>query len=563
MKKLYAILAVLALFFIGGCQPDNPTGNTKTKEKEKLDPELSISGVPTSDVGSGSAFTVTISSKSKGAITLSVDKPSVAIPEKLGDTEYRISAAAVNDTKVKISVSQEADGDYNAGKASASFKVLGSGSEDLPGPDEDLPGTGISYVEAEGEVVSPERGMYLPYFIDSSSKSISSSDIKSNLSKHSLWLLEFSLHEFMTGSISQKYLDNVQKNFDAIRNGGAKAIVRFAYVWDDKNWQNVDQEPEVEIVLKHVEQLKPVLQKNEDVLFALQAGFVGTWGEWYYTTHFNYRPSGESGYAPRKQLTEALLDAVPASRQIQLRTPTFKMKMYNLAVADTLTSTTGHDGSKKSRLAGHNDCFMSSPDDQGTFDGDETRTFWKGDTRYAIMGGETCDPSTGNENYCNCDNSRGFLEEDHWTYLNEDYSRKILGKWESGNCMAEFKSRLGYRLVLKDVHYENLKAGERCKVTIRLFNKGFAAPMNPREAWLVWVTSDGKVEKTLLGADPRTWYSGYNAVVSYFTPSTAKGTLYIELSDPLLKDNPAYSLKLANKDIFDKATGYNKLFEIK
>ena len=40
---------------------------------------------------------------------------------------------------------------------------------------------------------------------------------------------------------------------------------------------------------KFTKQLKPVLQKNEDVIFVLQAGFVGAWGEWYYTTHFGIR----------------------------------------------------------------------------------------------------------------------------------------------------------------------------------------------------------------------------------------------------------------------------------
>ena len=87
--------------------------------------------------------------------------------------------------------------------------------------------------------------------------------------------------------------------------------------------------------------------------------------------------------------------------------------------------------------------------------------------------------------------------------------------------------------------------------------------MNPRNAWLVWVGSDGKTQKSLLGSDPRGWHSGYNAVVTTFTPTTAKGTLYLELSDPLLPDNPDYSMPLANEGVFDATTGYNKLFEVK
>jgi trans-aconitate methyltransferase len=139
----------------------------------------------------------------------------------------------------------------------------------------------------------------------------------------------------------------------------------------------------------------------------------------------------------------------------------------------------------------------------------------------------------------------------------------VLSRWQKDGCFGEIEARLGYRLVLKDVHYDALQAGKKCKVTIRLYNKGFAAPMNPREAWLVWVTPSGTKEKTLLGADPRNWHPGYNAVVASFTPSTAKGALYLEFPDPLLPDRPEYSIALANKNVFDDKTGLNKLFEVK
>lgn len=551
MKKLL-VLSAASLLFFASCSQDQPTGNTVTKPKELADPELAINGVPGSAIESGTSFNVSISTKSDGEITLSVDKPSVAIVKALNSIEYSITASSTSDETIKITASQEKTGDYKAAKKTASFAVKGQGSVDTPGPNDVIDGTSVNFTEAEGEVVSPERGLYTALEYHSSGNKISASDVKAKLATgHSLWLLEFYLTDFMNGNISSKYLEGIQGCFDAIRGGGAKAIVRFAYR-DNNNNLNLDQEPELSQILKHVEQLKPILQKNEDVFFVLQAGFIGSWGEWYYTTHFN-------SMKDRKELTDALLDAVPTSRQIQLRTPAFKMKMYDIAVKDTITAATAHDGSVASRLGGHNDCFGASESDQGTFDNESTRQLWKADTRYTIMGGETCALS----DFCLCPASLKDLEDYHWTYLHDGYNRDVLSRWQSDGCYDEIKSRLGYRLVLKDVHYDTVEAGKRCKVTIRLYNKGYAAPMNPREAWLVWVTPDGKVEKSMLGADPRTWHPGYNGIVSYFTPSTAKGTLYLELSDPLLPDNPAYSLKLANADVFDAKTGYNKLFEIK
>lgn len=552
MKKLLVFATAAFLVLLAGCEKqDGP--KKATEPKELADPELTIGGVPSAILESGASFKVTISSKSNGAISLTVDKPTVASVTTISEREYQITATSPQDVKVTITAAQEEEKKaYKASTAKASFSVKGAGAETLPGENDAVSGTAVSFTEADGDVVSPERGLYSAYEVYSKTEPISVSGVKSKLATgHSLWLLEFYLTDFMTSSISSAYLKKIQDCFDAIKAGGAKAIVRFAYRNNNNNL-NEDQEPKPDQLLKHIEQLKPVLTQNEDVLFVLQAGFIGSWGEWYYTTYF-------SALQNRKQVTDALLDAVPASRQIQLRTPAFKMNLYNFALADTITAATAHDGSISSRLAGHNDCFGADKNDSGTFDGNTEREFWKAETKYTIMGGETCKVS----DYCLCPATLKDLEDYHWTYLHDGYHQSVLARWKSDGCFDEIQSRLGYRLVLKDVHYSDFKAGEKCKVTIRLHNKGFAAPMNPREAWLVWVTPDGKKEKTLLGADPRTWQPGYNAVVSSFTPSTAKGTLYLELSDPLLADNPAYSMVLANKDVFDATTGFNKLFEVK
>jgi len=287
-------------------------------------------------------------------------------------------------------------------------------------------------------------------------------------------------------------------------------------------------------------------------LFVLQAGFIGTWGEWYYTTHFKKLED-------RKTIVNALLDAVPSSRQIQLRTPKYKMSLFNVAVKDTLTAETAHDGSVLSRIGGHNDCFGADANDEGTFDNEDSRKFWKAETRYTIMGGETCKLS----DFCLCPQTLKDLEDYHWTYLHDGYNLEVLNRWKDNGCFDEIREKLGYRIVLKDVHYEAIKAGEPCKVTVRFHNKGYAAPMNARMAWLVWETPEGKKEKFMMGTDPTKWQPGYNGAVGIFIPSTEKGTLYLELSDPLLPDNPAYSMVLANKDIFDSDTGFNKLFEVK
>ena len=86
------------------------------------------------------------------------------------------------------------------------------------------------------------------------------------------------------------------------------------------------------------------------------------------------------------------------------------MKMYDLSVKDTITAATAHDGSAISRLGGHNDCFGADANDSGTFESDAARKLWKNDTKYTIMGGETCKVSE----YCLCPATLQDLEDYHW-----------------------------------------------------------------------------------------------------------------------------------------------------
>lgn len=558
---LYCLAGLLCLASCKPVENDKPGdgGNTPA------DPEFVVSGAPDSPVKAYSTFTLSVSSKSPGYIAFKSDKPSVATVTLAGRRQYKVDVKSPSEkTDVNITFTQEADEDYPEVSKAVSFTVLPeSTSTDatMPStPHADLEGVKVSFTENTDLLSNPERGIYRSRNFYSSSQPVSVSEIKAQrISGHSLWYFGFYLTDFMNGDISQAFLDLFQANMDALRDGGAKCILRFAYKDYHKDGEIMD--PEVKVVLRHVEQLKPLLQKNEDVIFVLQAGFVGSWGEWYYTSHFGFAPHTDADYQPRKQLTEALLDALPASRQIQLRTPQFKMRMFGLSVKDTITAATAHNGSALSRLAGHNDCFGASSNDYGTFDNEKRdRDFWKGDTRYTIMGGETC----GESEYCLCDATLKDLVDYHWTHLNEDYHTGVINRWKSNNCYNEIVARLGYRLVMRDLFYsKDFAAGKPCSVTLRFYNTGFASPMNPRNATLVWKDPDGKTKEFSLGSDPRTWHPGWHVVSAGFTPTSAKGTLYLLLSDPLLPARPEYSIALANDGLFDSSTGLNKLFEIK
>lgn len=560
MKRwLLCLAGLLCLISCSGINPDN------SGDGSPADPEFTVGGVPDSPVKPYSSFTLSVSSKSGGYIDYKSGNKDVATLTLVGRRQYKVDVKAPEkETEVSVTFTQEADEDYPEVTKEVSFTVLPDSEESGPTkPDEshaDLDGVKVSFTEATERLVNPERGFYRARNIYSSSSPLSVSEVKAQrASGYSLWYIGFYLTDFMNGDISPEFLQKIQATMDALRDGGSKCVMRFAY--KDYHNDNELMDPEVAVVLHHVEQLKPLLQKNEDVIFVLQAGFVGAWGEWYYTSHFGFAPRKDSDYQPRKQLTDALLAALPVSRQIQLRTPQFKMRMYGLALKDTLTAATAHNGSASSRLAGHNDCFGASENDYGTFDNEKgDREFWKAETRYLIMGGETC----GVSDFCVCSATLKDMSDYHWTYLNRDYHSGVLNRWKSDDCYNQIVARLGYRLVMHDLFYSgDLAAGKPCTVTLRFYNTGFAAPMNPRNASLVWISPEGKETAFTLDSDPRTWHPGWHVVKATFTPSSAKGRLCLALQDPLLPDRPEYSIAFANEGVFDSSTGYNKLFEIK
>lgn len=375
----------------------------------------------------------------------------------------------------------------------------------------------------------------------------------------SLILTNYFLEEYMDGPIADSYLDIVRNNLQAIREGGCKNIIRFAYT----NSEKVEpHEASKEIILQHIEQIKPILQEYADVIFVMEAGFIGTWGEWYYTTHFTQNPQTDEEFAERRPILDALLDAMPKERMICVRTPKFKMRCYGWTLADTLTRAEAFTNTPKARLACHDDAFMADQTDMGTFNTVDQRKYWEAETKYLIYGGESCPPG----NVAGCTKTTEQMLNMHISYLNYDYYKGTISKWRNNGCLNTFKQLIGYRFEGREVTTTyKPKAGEELKVKLSLVNVGYSAPKNPRDIEMILVnTNDATDRYTVVpNSDPRFWFTDEMVYVeAAFVPKKAgKYKIYLNLPDPQpnLRNNPRYSIRLANKDMWDEATGYNYL----
>ncbi|MBE5786417.1 MAG: DUF4874 domain-containing protein, partial [Clostridiales bacterium] len=88
----------------------------------------------------------------------------------------------------------------------------------------------------------------------------------------------FYLTEYRDRDLDQVAVDNMNEYFQLCRELGITVALRFAYVFNQ--FQEAKQDAvSLTQMLRHMEQLKPVLAANRDVIFCLEGGFFGEWGE--------------------------------------------------------------------------------------------------------------------------------------------------------------------------------------------------------------------------------------------------------------------------------------------
>jgi hypothetical protein len=311
-------------------------------------------------------------------------------------------------------------------------------------------------------------------------------------------------------------------------------------------------EPDAKLdrILAHIEQLQPLLQEHADVILTLHAGFIGAYGEWHSSQNGLDMPG------PRKQILDALLAALPASRTIGVRRPSFKQDAYG----GPLTADTAYDGSALARITHINDCFLASDDDEGTYQEPGEKDYMIADAPFGVVGGETCKV---NPPRSECPAALAELALLHWTHLNSAYHPDVLASWQDDGCYDEIACRLGYRLAVKQLRFvAAATVGERLPVSFDIYNDGFAAPANERPLELVLAGPTPLVG--LANFDVRRLAAGETTTVCLdpilpegLMPGQYRIGLMLPDGDTKLAKDPRYSIRLANDTGVEWEDGVN------
>lgn len=417
---------------------------------------------------------------------------------------------------------------------------------------------------------NPERGFTeeLSYKISDNHPNVVKGNISSSWGaseKRTLIMVLYNFNKFKSKDLSDAVLAGFDEDMQILRDCGFKCVLRFAYTESESDKQ--DATPEW--VRRHLEQLQPHLEANKDVIYVLEAGFVGVWGEWYYTN--NYGNETQHMNNKRRQVVDYLFTYTPADMFVLFRYPMIKTEYLNDEAP--LTAAEGFSGTVKARMGCHNDAFLNNWGNDGTYasndlsDDPAVRQYIATETLYVPNGGETNveSNSLAEKVYAK---APAEMAEYHWSFCGTSYATQVTGRWRNSGLFDTLNIHMGYRYNLHSAQFSDAAApGGKANVVISLRNVGYAPLYNERPVYLVLKSNQNSVIRIPLNSDPRRWLpnGAWSLIREQVTiPSDiSEGTYHLYLWMPdkheAIQNDPRYAVRFANANVWDENTGYNDL----
>ena len=406
------------------------------------------------------------------------------------------------------------------------------------------------------------------------------------------------LKHFPDRPLSPEKLADFENLMNELRHYGAKALLRFAY----ENSMECPVGPDAKTVLQHLETLKPLLRKHADVIYALEAGFIGAWGEWHSSVN---RLSDDLPFTA--ELLHGILEALPPDRMTMVRVPRYKRQALKLPPFDgfePLTAETAFSGSPAARIGYFNDGFLAGRDCGGTFPeppysqpGNPDFDQMTAESRFLPVDGELFWKDQGGEIDAMTAVTR--LRDHHYTTFSlvHSYSRfegepYSIDRWQTAMLTPEelaaanlpvsdgyfedsdgtpvprsayeyIRDHLGYRLELQQAAFPaRIGRNETLEISFSLINRGFAPPINPRPVFLTLIDAAGRRFDFPVETDPRRWYpaeagqpptvhraSAALPLPESIAPGRCRLGLWLPDAAPSLRRRSDYAIRLANGDV--------------
>lgn len=247
--------------------------------------------------------------------------------------------------------------------------------------------------------------------------------------------LAFDISDFSDCEISPKKLEELSLALQMAKEHHLSVVFRAAY-----GFEKIPQEPDsLEQIGRHVEQIARIINDYADNLICIQAGLLGSYGEWHSGKYLS--EEGAQAKASRLYLLKQWETYLDSGIQVALRRPRFIREAVE-------------NGIMMGRLTFHNDALVSTDNDMGTYDD-------KGYSRVQELewvstellkqkiGGEM--PMLGE--LSRADKANEEFQKLHLSYLNRSYQQEVFNDWlqdslKSQNAEQYIQNHIGYRWYL-------------------------------------------------------------------------------------------------------------------
>ncbi|GEM_PF-1209839 len=376
------------------------------------------------------------------------------------------------------------------------------------------------------------------------------------------------LKDYWNRQISQSKLDALQASFDHARREGVKFILRFAYQ-DDYNQTAC---PSLARIIMHIRQLEDIIRKNIDVIYTLQIGWIGMWGEF----HSDPLKLDQDPYAIAS-VVKATLKILPENRSTMMRCMRYRTKAKdNKAEIDL------------NRVGFFNDGTLAGTTDGGTFslayDGDpefdmvtkesahipiEGELFWNSNIDLLSANALTAITRFIKHHYSTFSIVHSNSELD-WTpvygsidaWKNTPFTAGLL-KAQGLPCDEKYfvrnpvpsayeyiRDHFGYRLEAVSTQGEFVGKEYNGKIIVR--NVGFSRPVNPRPTYLVLYNDEGIAYEFPTGIDAQffePWKEVEVALVGRLPDNAPNGiyhaALWLPDEEETIRYRPEYAITIA------------------
>ncbi|MDE5587343.1 MAG: DUF4874 domain-containing protein, partial [Bacilli bacterium] len=279
----------------------------------------------------------------------------------------------------------------------------------------------IDYTESLDVLRNPERGFYNPIGYNLKVEDNKPLNSKSNLVHLRVGIGAFSSQNNNQEDLelSEDALEALGQTFQNIRENNSSIIIRFAY--DNFNG-TANKEPSLDMILKHIEQVGPILLEYKDVIANIELGFFGPWGEMH-----------SSKICTNENVSLAitkLLEVTEQKIKISVRTPGYYAAWREIS-RSSLDLDLPEKGTDAYQVGIFNDGYLGSETDLGTFANREIEVNWlSNQAKHTFYGGELVKNFASGTplNTIEYLSREAFLT--HTTYLNPYWNNEVMDNFK-------------------------------------------------------------------------------------------------------------------------------------